>query len=329
MQQLQTVRNFLSRKTILVRSLDRIDAADPDVTFHERFSLSALWVSVIFSALFASVFVRQMPSLSLDLFERAVGPDASSSIYPVLIDQTNPTAPIPGQMRAYSDVTSGGRGGITREQGFHTLADDDTLFLSLQGGGGDGGSSNPSGQQSGASASASDSDAPSASEQARNERNGSGGAEERGGRPGQPGQGSHLPTRIPANYRFQENFALRWDASPTVSIPTQELAGYKYFRDMMRQIRSNFAPPGLNLAWRDRAGFVISQPIKPQIVRVLFLLDEDGTVRDVRIVASMGQIPVDEACVRVLEHNNFGRPPPEVFKNGNIFGINFLFPPMY
>lgn len=320
---MQKIRNFLSRSALLEVP------ADADLTFDERFSVSSLWVSAIFSALFVSIFVRQLPSLSLDLFERVVSPDASSSIYPVLIDQTHPTEPIPGQMRAYSDVTSGGRGGITKEEGFHTLADDDTLFVSLQGGGGEGGSSNPAGQQAGSGATASDPDAPSAQDQARQDRHGSGGTEERSARPGQSGQGSHLPMRIPANYRFQENFALRWDASPSVSIPTQELAGYKYFRDMMRQIRENFAPPGLNLAWRDQAGFVVSQPIKPQIVRVLFLLDEDGTVRDVRIVASMGQVPVDEACVRVLQNNNFGRPPAEVFKNGNIFGINFLFPPMY
>lgn len=322
---LQVISDFLSR------SLEN-EIPDGDSGFDERFFHSSLWVGILFSAMFVSLFVRQLPSLSLDLFEHVIGPvQANSSIYPVLVDQTNPTPPIPGQMRAYSDVTSGGRGGITPEQGFHTLSSDDTLFVALQGGGGEGGSSNPAGESSSDSSGAlTDPDSPSAQmERNRRETSGSGGETENRARPGRPGEGSKLPTRIPSNYRFQTDFALRWDGSPSVAIPTQELAGYKYFRDMMRQIRDNFAPPGLNLAWRDQAGFVISQPIKPQVVRVLFLLDEEGTVRDVRIVSSMGQIPVDDACYNVLSHQNFGKPPPEVFKNGNIFGINFLFPPVY
>lgn len=314
----QKVRNSLLREV----------PADPDQQFDERFFRSALWVGVLFSAVLASVFSRQFPSLSLDLLHSGLVAERhpESSIYPVLVDQLNPTPPVPGQKRAYSDVTSGGRGGITENRGFHTMSADDTLFVSLSGDGGGGGSSSPAGSSSAVRSDALNRDEPG---QQRRRTEGQGGTDTTGASPGRPGSGENLPMRIPSNYRFRNDFALRWDGSPTVSIATQELAGYKYFRDMMRQIRENFAPPGLNLAWRDQAGTVISQPIKPQIVRVLFLLDREGTVQDVRIVSSMGQVPVDEACYRVLHKQNFGPPPPEVFRHGNIFGINFLFPPVY
>lgn len=321
MTTLQKIQNSLLREI----------PADPDERFEERFFRSALWVGILFSSVFASIFVRQMPSLSLDMMQQTLGPDINpaSSIYPVLVDQMNPSAPVPGQMRAYSDVTSGGRGGITAESGFHTMSSDDTLFVSLSGGGGEGGSSSPAGEDSSGSSQFSDPDAPGQTGLERRSANGQGGEEQSRALPGNPGNGENLPMRIPMNYRFRDDFALRWDSSPAFSIATQELAGYKYFRDMMRQIRENFAPPGLNLAWRDQAGTVVSQPIKPQIVKVLFLLDREGNVRDVRIVSSMGQVPVDEACYRVLHNQNFGPPPPEVFQHGNIFGINFLFPPVY
>jgi TonB family protein len=319
MTTLQKIQSYLLREL----------PADPDRNFEERFFRSALWVSILFSLTFASIFLRQMPSLALDVMHQVLAPDPAWSIYPVLVDQMNPSPPVPGQMRAYSDVTSGGRGGITAETGFHTLSSDDTLFISLSGGGGEGGSSAPAGADSSSSGTVSDPDAPAQTGLERRPASGQGGEGPSRALPGNPGNGEDLPMRIPMNYRFRDDFALRWDSSPSISIATQELAGYKYFRDMMRQIRENFAPPGLNLAWRDQAGTIISQPIKPQVVRVLFLLDREGTVRDVRIVSSMGQVPVDEACYRVLYNQNFGPPPPEVFKHGNIFGINFLFPPVY
>jgi outer membrane biosynthesis protein TonB len=58
------------------------------------------------------------------------------------------------------------------------------------------------------------------------------------------------------------------------------------------------------------------------------MLDPEGNVRDVRKVSSIGQKAVDDACVNVLKGQNFGVPPPEIFAQGNIFGINFIFPPV-
>lgn len=240
------------------------------------------------------------------------------NFYPVIVEHKTFTKPKTGQIPVYSSITSGGSGGITKDFGFHTLTNEDELLITYS-------SSNVAVQDN-------TTQKQEPSQKILNSQEGLDSFKENKQKDVSKNQDvskQELPTKIPANYRFRNDFALRWDNSPEFAIASVELKGYKYFRDMLRQIRDNFSPPGLNLVWRDSAGFVISQPIKPQVVRVLFLLDYDGTVRDVKIVSSMGQKPVDEACVRALLYQNFGPPPPEVFEHGNIFGINFIFPPLY
>ena len=286
---------------------------------------------------------------------------SSSMVYPVLLEQDYAAPVKRNEKAALSDVNAGGSGGLTERYGFHTLSQDDVLQVSYgsatpgsesrasPGGGAPVGATNPAaepanspsrnvtGYESGEGPGASpDANQAPSEEQSRNQNqdrrqnnstDSGNAARSSTARQGQSDQVSEsLPMRIPANYRFQNDFALRYDQSASLSIPRRELEGYKYFRDLLRQVRSNFAPPGLNLAYRDSAGVVISQPIKPQVVRVLFLIDEEGTVRDTRVVSSMGQQPVDQACLRSLEGHNFGKPPPEIFKHGNIFGISFVFP---
>ncbi|MFN3604271.1 MAG: energy transducer TonB [Leptonema sp. (in: bacteria)] len=242
------------------------------------------------------------------------------TVYPVIVEHNTYTEPKPNQIPVLSSINSGGKGGITKNFGFHTLTNSDTFLISYT---------------------------IEASEESKEQQESKNPIIKRKNtksdiQEGEPNitnnpntihnknsKESKLPTKIPANYHFRNDFALRWDHSPDVSIASVELKSYKYFRDMLRQIRENFSPPGLNLVWRDSAGLVISQTIKPQIVRVLFLLDEEGTVQDAKVVSSMGQKPVDDSCIRVLLHQNFGKPPKEIFEHGNIFGINFIFPPIY
>lgn len=233
--------------------------------------------------------------------------DKEEKIYPVLVEQDYKPKPQTEQYRALSDVSAEGTGGITLNPGFHTLTPFDRMDL---GGGSRGGAQNASqssnetrpgdGMQQGRASNTSSGDGP---------------------------LGNDAAFRIPQNYRFQEDFALRYDGASRLSVARQELAGFRYFQHMIRQIRENFAPPGLNYAYRDNAGTVENSPIIPQTVQVLFLLDPQGNVRDVRKVSSAGQKAVDDSCMNVLIGQNFGVPPPEIFAQGNIFGINFIFPP--
>lgn len=243
-------------------------------------------------------------------------------VYPVIVEHKTYSPLKEFQIPVYSSITSGGSGGITKEFGFHTLSPTDELYISYTVLG-DNIIQNKVKENIKENIIDKSDEGLSKTEPIieKNHRTSSEASSE--------DLKQKLPTKIPANYRFRNDFALRWDNSPQFAIASVELKGYKYFRDMLRQIRDNFSPPGLNLIWRDNAGVVISQPIKPQVVSVLFLLDYDGTVRDVKITSSMGQKPVDEACIRVLLNQNFGEPPPEIFEHGNIFGINFIFPPLY
>lgn len=249
------------------------------------------------------------------------------NIYPVIVEHKTYSSPKENQIPVYSSITSGGSGGITKDTGFHTLSNTDEFFLSYNTIDNITESNNKNKKNN------SDVKLEEANSELKQSINTTQNTLDKKKQFSKDQNLENdletLPMKIPANYRFRNDFALRWDNSPQFAIASIELKGYKYFRDMLRQIRENFSPPGLNLMWRDNAGVVISQPIKPQVVSVLFLLDYDGTVRDVKIVSSMGQKPVDEACIRVLLNQNFGEPPPEIFEHGNIFGINFIFPPVY
>tara|TARA_Y100001937_G_scaffold23899_1_gene34009 strand:- start:8826 stop:9740 length:915 start_codon:yes stop_codon:yes gene_type:complete len=299
------------------------------------------------------MITEERDSRVLDFLERQlIRPTmnlSNSQVYPVLLEQDY-AAPVTRQeTAALSDVNAGGSGGLTKSYGFHTLSSDDVLQVSYgsantgqpspASGGAPGGGGQPAnndtqaafeGFQSGEGPGAAPEQARRQNQNQNQNTNQNNNGQSRQATTAQQGQSDQvtesLPMRIPANYRFQNDFSMRYDQSPSLSIPRRELEGYKYFRDLLRQVRSNFAPPGLNVAYRDSAGTVISQPIKPQVVRVLFLIDKEGTVRDTRVVSSMGQQPVDQACVRSLEGHNFGPPPPEIFKHGNIFGISFIFP---
>ena len=118
-------------------------------------------------------------------------------------------------------------------------------------------------------------------------------------------------------------------ASDYLHIGQRQLADNFDRAKMLRQIEETFSPPGMNYSYQDIAGRVINEPIRPGVVQIQFLLDTEGNVRDVRRVSGMGQMAVDEACMNALRGQNFGVPPPEVFSQGPIFGINFIFPSMH
>jgi hypothetical protein len=96
-------------------------------------------------------------------------------------------------------------------------------------------------------------------------------------------------TKIPFNYRFQKDFEFRWDGSSQLSIPRKKMAGYEYFKHMIKQIEEGFAAPGGgNIAYRDQAGFFIREGISPGETKVSFMLNDAGQVIDVKQVTSQG-----------------------------------------
>ncbi len=241
-----------------------------------------------------------------------------SQTYPVLIEQLDDEKIKTERIRALSDKNVEGRGGITDRKGFHTLTAYDTLSPVTPGRIG-----NRNGKRS------RQQNRPDESDSNRGDSNGKRKVSPQMSSSGQEGEQSEQDFKIPANYYFRQDFAFRFDDRGGLAVPTREMAGFRYFQKMLRKIQETFAPPGLNYAYRDFAGTVVSQPIKAQSVKVLFSIDFDGIVRDVRVVSSMGQYAVDQACVDVLNGKNFGKPPAEIFASGHIFGINFIFPPVY
>ncbi len=249
------------------------------------------------------------------LFEQNI---QSNRIYPVLVKNEIQAKTKKDEIRALSEHNSGGRGGISSRHGFHSLTKDDSLSIANQ--------TKPK-QDRQISQSTPSPDRPTLQtdlagiiwqkELTKSNKTRTS--------PRQ-GQRKNKEFRIPSNYRFRQDFLLRFDGSSLLSIASQKLVGFAYFRSMIAQIRENFAPPGLNYIFRDYAGYVINEPIKPQIVQVIFALDPEGNVSDVRKLSSIGQKLVDEACINTLSGRNFGKPPKEIFQKGNVFGIHFVFP---
>ncbi len=230
----------------------------------------------------------------------------SQKDYPVLVKQESSSSPLSDsekERRALSDVDSRGQGGITQERGFHTgVTNSDTLST-------DAIVNKPTVQQ-------------------KFLANQSGQLQEKYFisynvlRP--------LPRRIyrkiPANYYFRNDFLLRFSPHGELYLPRRKIAGFDYFRHMMQRLRDTFTPPGLNFAYRDRAGVVFANSIAPQVVKVQFLLARNGDVLDVHLVESQKDKMIDEACLNTLRSKNFGLPPQGIFEYGNIFGISFIFP---
>lgn len=237
-------------------------------------------------------------------------------LYDVLVEQQFINPDKTDEYKALSDRHSAGGGGLTEEKGFHT----DSPFREFVFGTPQPSPSQETSQQQ---------------QEMRKEEN----VYEVGllksdpitvqtlrPSPNPSGQSGQM-MKIPFNYRFQQDFLFRWDGNRAMTVPTKELAGFYYFKNMLKQIEGSFAPPGGgNFAYRDIAGTVIREGIKPGMTKVLFLLNDDGRVIDIRLVSSQGQDLVDRACLDSIRGQNFGRVPEEVKANGMLFGINFIFP---
>jgi len=141
--------------------------------------------------------------------------------------------------------------------------------------------------------------------------------------------------RIPAYYRFRHDFALSWDYLGRPAIPTARFAHYSYFRAMINKIQSVWAPPGgepyptfgdsyhrMNYA----AGYTRFTTFPSQDIYIHFLLDEQGVVRDVKLVSSLGYQSLDRSCIEALyAAHDFGPPPKELLDGSGVLIVPFIF----
>jgi hypothetical protein len=292
------------------------DKANKDET---RLILSASFVFLVLSLLIGHLFTK-------NLLWRLLGSESNlveieqvnknKKIYEVLLEQEFTNKQIKDEIKALSNEDSAGTGGLTEKMGFHSAS---PFYEFIFGG------------------------MPSSNSQlvqkSKEENKSEDEIYEIGVLHQDPIK-KNLPvtkqavsnpsvgqeTKIPFNYRFQQDFQFRWDGSSQISIPRQKLAGYEYFKHMIKKIEQSFAPPGGgNFAYRDHGGTVIHQGINPGETKISFLLNDDGQVIDVKQMSTQGQTIVDRACMDAIKGQNFGKVPEEVKKQGMIIGINFVF----
>lgn len=141
--------------------------------------------------------------------------------------------------------------------------------------------------------------------------------------------------RIPSYYRFRHDFALSWDYAGRPAIPTARYAHYSYFRSMINKIQSVWAPPGgepyptfgdsyhrMNYA----AGYTRFSTFPSQDIYIQFLLDENGVVKDAKLVSSLGFQSLDRSCIEALySAHDFGPVPKELLDGNGVLIVPFIF----
>jgi hypothetical protein len=284
-----------------------------------RLFYSAAFVVLIFSLFLGHMVTRNMlwKMLGDENASMLMPAEEKEKIYDVLVEQQFINPEKKDEYKALSNQDSAGGGGITEKQGFHTLSPFREFIYGSA-------ASNPSKAQPKSEQTKEDDlfeigifKADPVSKISQEES------------PNQSESAGKM-MKIPFNYRFQQDFLFRWDGAKALTIPTKQFAGYYYFKNMLKRIEESFAPPGGgNFAYRDMAGTVVREGIKPGMTKVQFLLSEGGQVLDVRLVSSQGQVVVDQSCIDSIRGQNFGPVPEEIKAKGLIFGINFIFPDFY
>jgi len=140
--------------------------------------------------------------------------------------------------------------------------------------------------------------------------------------------------RIPAYYNWRNDFALSWDYAGRPTIPTVRYAHYSYFRAMINKIQSVWAPPGGDPyptfgdsyhRMGPTSGYMRFSTYPSQDIYIQFLLDENGVVRDAKLVSSLGFQSLDKSCIEALyAAHDFGPPPAELMEDGKLI-IPFIF----
>lgn len=195
------------------------------------------------------------------------------------------------------------RGSLTREKGFEAISQDYKLSLGKRGL-----------SKGGKSSEAKDLITASQAEKLILEKKGS-----------EKSTATQEEMRIPVYYQFRDRFALSWDARGNPQIPTKNFEHYKYFRRMLDKIQQHWAPPGgiPYPTYGDEyhrmsytPGYVRYTSFPSQDIKVVFMLNQEGDVVDVKLWESLGYTSLDHSCTEaIIRARNFGPPPEELLEN--------------
>jgi TonB family protein len=136
-------------------------------------------------------------------------------------------------------------------------------------------------------------------------------------------------TTLPQSFDFKKEFVFSWDVTGRPIIPSVYQKHFKYYKEMLDKIQSNWAPPGgTPFPIFDNSigssyyipGRSTYQTFPEQDIRVLFSLDNQGNVIETKLWGSIGYESLDRSCIDAIEKSkNFGPPPGELLNDKDQF----------
>jgi TonB family protein len=141
---------------------------------------------------------------------------------------------------------------------------------------------------------------------------------------GQGGTGDF--STIPDRYNVTMQNSLFYTNEGHFSYNTKKFKNAKYFNNMKKKIASNWFPPMIANAIIPgyAPGYMRIQAIQSQLVKLYFIMDRNGDVKDVKIVDSLQNPYLDSSCVDAVRlSQSFGKVPDDI--PGERVVINFIF----
>lgn len=138
--------------------------------------------------------------------------------------------------------------------------------------------------------------------------------------------GTSSEMRIPDKWDITRKNALFYNNEGRFSYNTAQFKDFQYIRAMKNKIAAHWYPPVManSIMFGYAPGYTRIMAIPSQEVKLYFVMDRSGEVKDVKIVDSLGNEPLDKSCVDAIAlSKNFG-PVPEDMK-GPLIVIRFIF----
>lgn len=131
---------------------------------------------------------------------------------------------------------------------------------------------------------------------------------------------------IPDKNSISLKNAIYYSNNGLFSFNTAKFKNFSYFKNMKDRIASNWYPPLLaNAALGGHApGNMRILAIPSQKVKICFIMNREGEIVRVELVDSLGNKPLDDACMDAIRlSKNFGKVPDDI--KGEFIMIPFIF----